>query len=94
MYFNFYVKINSIIFSRPYSSINVQIFIPDPLETDMLLMARFGKMPLVKECDFVKIVSTIDSIDEDYLDWYLGSDEVQNRTGGWYFGVTYIGKRR
>ena len=57
-------------------------------------MARFGKMPLVKECDFVKIVSTIDSIDEDYLDWYLGSDEVQNRTGGWYFGVTYIGKRR
>ena len=54
-------------------------------------MARFEKMPLVKECDFVKIVSTIDSIDEDYLDWYLGSDEVQNRNGSWYFGVTYIG---
>ena len=86
--------------TRPYSSINVQILLQDPEDidimanTDMLLMARHGKMPLVKECDFVKIVSSIDSVDEDYLDWYLGSDEVQNRTGGWYFGVTYIGKRR
>ena len=82
--------------TRPYSSINVQILLQDPEDidimanTDMLLMARHGKMPLVKECDFVKIVSSIDSVDEDYLDWYLGSDEVQNRTGGWYFGVTYI----
>ena len=24
------------------------------------------------------------------LDWYLGTAEVGNGTGSWYFGVTYI----
>ena len=53
--------------TRPHSTINVQIQIQNPLESDMVIMARRDKMPMVEKCDYVKIVSQIDGIDEDYL---------------------------
>ena len=53
---------------------------------------HFKKMPLVKKCDFVKIVSKIDRTDFEFYDWHITSDQVKNRTGDWYFGVACIGE--
>ena len=82
---------------RAYSSINVQIRVENPLTTQMVIMARYAKMPIVKTCDFVKIVSEIKDdegkhkTDLDYYDWHITSEQVNNRSGDWYFGVACIG---
>ena len=82
---------------RAYSSINVQIRVENPVTTQMVIMARYAKMPIVKTCDFVKIVSEIkDSqgqpmTDLDYYDWHITSEQVNNRSGDWFFGVACIG---
>ena len=82
---------------RAYSSINVQIRVENPVTSQMVIMARYAKMPIVKNCSFVKIVSEIKDdqdqakTDGDYYDWHITSDQVKNRTGEWYFGVACIG---
>ena len=82
---------------RAYSSINVQIRVENPVTTQMVIMARYDKMPIVKNCSFVKIVSKINDdqghakTDGDYYDWHITSDQVRNRSGKWYFGVACIG---
>ena len=75
---------------HPFSTLNVQLEIEDPLNTKMVLLARFEKLPTVKACDFVKIVNEIEGSDEDYVDWYLGSPDIQSRSGPWYIGVAYL----
>ena len=76
---------------RAYSYINVQIRVENPVTTQMVIMARYAKMPIVKTCDFVKIVSQIEPTDLDYYDWHITSEQVNNRSGDWYFGVACIG---
>ena len=82
---------------RAYSTMNVQISVENPLTTQMVIMARYAKMPIVKTCDFVKIVSEIKDnqgqpiTDMDYYDWHITSEQVNNRSGDWYFGVACIG---
>ena len=82
---------------RAYSSINVQIRVENPGTTQMVIMARNASMPIVKTCDFVKIVSEIKDdqgkpkTDGEYYDWHITSDQVNNRSGDWYFGVACIG---
>ena len=76
---------------RAYSSINVQIRVENPGTTQMVIMARHAKMPIVKTCDFVKIVSNISRTDEEFYDWHITSDQVNNRSGDWFFGVASIG---
>ena len=82
---------------RAYSSINVQIRVENPVTSQMVIMARYAKMPIVKKCSFVKIVSEImddqgqAKTDGYYYDWHITSDQVKNRTGDWYFGVASIG---
>ena len=73
---------------------NVQISVENPLTTQMVIMARYAKMPIVKTCDFVKIVSKIERNDEEkreFFDWHITSELVNNRSGDWFFGVACIG---
>ena len=79
---------------RAYSTMNVQISVENPLTTQMVIMARYAKMPIVKTCDFVKIVSKIERKDEEkreFFDWHITSEQVNNRSGDWFFGVACIG---
>ena len=77
---------------RAYATINVQIRVENPTTTQMVIMARYAKMPIIKTCDFVKVVAKIDRNDLDYFDWHITSEQVNNRSGDWYFGVACIGK--
>ena len=76
--------------TRAYSTINVQIRVENPLTSKMAILARHAKMPIIKTCDFVKVVTDIERLDEEFLDWFIDSDQVNNRTGDWYFGVVAI----
>ncbi len=76
--------------ANAYSSINVQIRVQDPLNTKLVILARYSKLPMAKKCDFVKIVSEIERTDGDFLDWAISTDLVNNRTGDWFFGVASI----
>ena len=88
-----YIIYHQVIADRPYSTINVQIRVEDPATTKMVIMARHKKMPIVKKCDFVKIVSEIEPTDDNiFKDWFITTDQVRNRTGEWYFGVASIGQ--
>ena len=87
-----YIIYHQVTADRPYSTINVQIRVENPTTTQMIIMARFFKMPIVKKCDFVKIVSEIDRSDGEFFDWFITTDQVNNRTGDWYFGVASIGQ--
>ena len=76
--------------TRADSTINVQIRVENPLTTKMAIMAKYDKMPITKSCDFVKVVTDIERVDEEFMDWHITTEEVNNRTGSWYFGVVAI----
>jgi hypothetical protein len=47
-------------------------------------------MPIPKKCDYVKILSEVDVYDGAFLDWFITKEQVNNRTGEWYFGIVSV----
>ena len=81
--------------THPYSTINVQFMVPEPKQSRYVLLARHSKMPILKNCDFVKIVSQIPNEvplkdGRRYMDWFIDPSLVQSKTGAWYFGLVAV----
>ena len=76
--------------THEFSTINLQIKVPQPKQSKLVILGRYKKMPILKSCDFVKIVSQIPNQDDKYMDWFIDPSLVQSRTGPWYFGVVSV----
>ena len=37
-----------------------------------------------------QVVNDVGARDADWVDWFIGVDKVQNRTGDWFFGVAAL----
>ena len=69
-------------------------------------MAKFDRMMGPNDCDFIQVVNDIGQRDggnnmilcfkinfsdtSEWLDWFIGVEQVKNRTGDWYFGVVAL----
>ena len=53
-------------------------------------MVKFEKMMMVDDCDFIKQVTNFTSVGNKWYDWFIGTDQVRNRTGDWFFGVVAL----
>ena len=75
--------------NKTYSTINVQIKGFNPYNK-LVIMAKKGKMMTASDCDFVQVVNDITARSEEWYDWFIGVDKVENATGEWFFGVAAI----
>ena len=53
-------------------------------------MAKFGKMMMADDCDYVLPVSKFRSLGDKWYDWFVDNEMVKNKTGDWYFGVVVL----
>ena len=44
-------------------------------------------------CEMVKQVSNVNLTQDNHLDWFLGNDIIQSRTGNWYLAVASLEKK-
>ena len=56
----------------------------------LAVMAKFGKMMTSGDCDFIQPLTDVTSRDADWIDWFIGVDKVENKTGEWFFGVVAL----
>jgi hypothetical protein len=76
--------------STAYATVNVHLLVNDPLEAQIVIIASHARMPTVDRCDFIKVAAAIEDFDGNFLDWFITKEEVNNRTGDWYFGVLSV----
>ena len=69
----------------------------------LVILAKHGSMMLAGDCHFIQVpsqssemklkfqvVNDVGARDADWVDWFIGVDKVQNRTGDWFFGVAAL----
>ena len=57
---------------------------------NLAVMAKFGKMMMADDCDYVLPVSKFRSLGDKWYDWFVDNEMVKNKTGDWYFGVVVL----
>ena len=80
--------------TNEFSTINIQIKqvlenqeILHKNDSTLIILLRYQKMPTTSHCDIFKQVSQINLMQDDHLDWFLGNDFVQSRTGKWFLAI-------
>ena len=86
-------KSNSVIFveMRAYNR-NPGEFEEQAVDPPMTLavMAKFGKMMGVDDCDYIARVKDFNLVGDKWYDWFIDREKVSNNTGEWYFGVVSL----
>ena len=62
-------------------------------ESTLAILLRYKKMPIFNNCEMVQQVSNINLTQDNHLDWFLGNDIIQSRTGNWYLAVASLEKK-
>ena len=82
--------------SNNFSTLNVQI---QPLQnktimdnTNLFIAIRYGKLPTMNNCDFIKPLSTMQTLD-GFLNWYISNEQINNRQGRWFLGVAHLNSK-
>ena len=62
----------------------------DIIPRSLAVMAKFGKMMSVDDCDYIQQVKKFNLVGDKWYDWFIGNHMVANDTGNWYFGVVSL----
>jgi hypothetical protein len=75
--------------NRTYSTINLQMRGFNPYNK-LVIMAKHGGLMTSSNCDFIQVVNDITTRDEEWVDYFIGVERVNNRTGDWFFGIAAL----
>ena len=75
---------------KPMASLTVQLRMDEYFHRDnttMAFMLRYKKLPTLQSCEVVKLVGSMEEMDEKYLSQFFTAEFVANRTGAWFLGM-------